>query len=211
MRAAPVRRPRPLPPRRRGQVDRSVSHRPIRLRPSILAHSGARLHLVAVLALCSIPSSPIGRPLANPGRSAGRRACVGGFVGGTHGGMRSSGDSRSLGCPGWQRSAGRRQRRYSHGHGTTLDLPGRRRDRGVRRAAARGRICRDRAGRRARAHERAVRDPGQLPLDAGERGLNLSQSVFRSVGPCATPVSPGVAVSGGPYPGNTTSSYIARP
>lgn len=40
-------------------------------------------------------------------------------------------------------------------------------------------------------------------------GANLSQSVYRSIGPCATPVTAGqIANNGGPYPGNATSSYI---
>ena len=83
-----------------------------------------------------------------------------------------------------------------------------RRDLGARRAAAlRGRGG-DGAGRRARAHERAVRDPGELPLDAGAPALNTSQSVFRSDGPCATPVSRRRQIQGSPYPGNTTTDYI---
>ena len=47
------------------------------------------------------------------------------------------------------------------------------------------------------------------PGDAPGNGVNLSQSVYRSVGPCATPVNAGqVADHGGPYPGNATNSYI---
>ena len=41
-------------------------------------------------------------------------------------------------------------------------------------------------------------------------GLNTSQSVFRSDGPCATPVSSGQIQPGSPYAGNTTASYIAN-
>ena len=42
----------------------------------------------------------------------------------------------------------------------------------------------------------------------GNDPLNVAQSVFRSDGPCATPVSPGVR-QGNPFPGNTTTDYIA--
>ncbi len=39
-------------------------------------------------------------------------------------------------------------------------------------------------------------------------GANTSQSVFRSTGACATPVTPGErANQGGPYPGNSQASY----
>ena len=41
-------------------------------------------------------------------------------------------------------------------------------------------------------------------------GLNTSQSVFRSDGPCATPVSSGQIQPGSPYAGNTTAGYIAN-
>jgi hypothetical protein len=40
-------------------------------------------------------------------------------------------------------------------------------------------------------------------------GLNLSQSVFRSDGPCATPVTAGQR-QGDPFPGNATADYIAN-
>ncbi len=41
-------------------------------------------------------------------------------------------------------------------------------------------------------------------------GLNTSQSVFRSDGPCAMPVSSGQIQPGSPYAGNTTAGYIAN-
>jgi hypothetical protein len=41
-------------------------------------------------------------------------------------------------------------------------------------------------------------------------GVNTSQSVLRSDGPCATPVSAGQIMPGSPSAGNTTTSYIAN-